>query len=298
MSRKKTLIEWQEQSNLIHNNEFKIIDNPNNANHVIRVKHEVCGNIIKISMNNHMKRYCRYCSGKHKRCKEEWQYLSDEIHNNQFEILEEPVNGKTKISILHKKCGNIIKMTMNNHINHKNGCKNCSKYSHKTHEYWINKSLDIWSEDYNILGYINNVHDKVDIVHNICKRTHKKSMDSFINGKRGCPFCYKDLKYAENYIKEYLTSKCIDFEQEKTFDDLINPKTGRKLRYDFYLPNHRFVIETNGVQHYKPIEQWGGESVYIEQVYRDELKKKYLIDNNINYIIINNKNLTKIKSIL
>ena len=72
MSRKKTLIEWQEQSNLIHNNEFKIIDNPNNANHVIRVKHEVCGNIIKISMNNHMKRYCRYCSGKHKRCKEEW----------------------------------------------------------------------------------------------------------------------------------------------------------------------------------------------------------------------------------
>lgn len=298
MSRRKTLKEWQEQSDQLYNFEFEILEEPKNGHIKVKIKHKKCGNILECSPNNHTKTYCKYCNKKHKRNLKEWQYLSNEIHNFEFEILEEPKNGKHNIKILHKKCGNIIKITLNNHINHKNGCKICSKYSLKDNEYWLSKLNEIWRDDYSILENVDNVHKKVKIKHNICNKTHNKNMNSFIHGKRGCPYCYKDIRYSEKYIADFLISKSIKFEQEKTFDDLINPKTGRKLRYDFYLPEHNLVIETHGAQHYKPIEHWGGEKEFKKQIHRDNIKIEYLTEKKINLIIINNKNLTKIKEIL
>jgi hypothetical protein len=298
MSKRKEFKEWQEESDILYNFEFEILEEPKNANTKVKIKHIKCGNVLNCSPNNHLKRYCKYCSKKHKRNIKEWQHLSDEIHNHEFEILEEPNSGKEKVNILHKKCGNILKMTLNNHINHKNGCRICSKYSLKDNQHWLFKSYELWGDDYSISEEVNNVHKKVKILHNICGKEHLKNMKSFIHGKRGCPYCYKDIRYSERYIADYLKSKFIKFEQEKTFYNLINPKTGRKLRYDFYLPDYNLVIETHGAQHYKPIEHWGGKEEFNEQIYRDNLKITYLKEKNINLIIINNKNLTKIREIL
>jgi hypothetical protein len=296
MSKRKTKLEWQTESDLIHNNEFEILEEPTSGQQNIDILHKKCGNIISIKLNNHLKRYCKYCS---KKSKKEYQNLSDLIHSNEFEILEEPNNVKSKIKILHKKCGNILNMTMNNHINHKNGCKACSKYSLKSNQYWINKCKEIWNNDYIILDEVTNCNNKVRINHTICGRTHLKSMDSFIHGKRGCPYCYNtDLKYAEKYVMNYLDSIGLKYETEKKFKDLVNPETGRKLRFDFWIPSKNLIIEVNGIQHYKAIECWGGEKYFQKQIYRDNIKKNYLINNNINLLIINNKQLTKIKEYL
>jgi len=298
MSKRKTKIEWQIESDSIHNSEFEILEEPKSGQENVNVLHKKCGNIINIKLNNHLKRYCKYCSKKHKRDREEYQRLSDEIHNKEFEILEEPLNIKSNIKILHRKCGNILNMTMNNHLNHKNGCKKCSKYGIKSNEHWISKSKEIWNDDYLILDEVTNCHKKVEIKHMICGKIHLKSMNSFIHGKRGCPYCNDNLKYAERYIQEYLDSIDIEYEKEKTFDDLKNPKSGRKLRFDFWIPSKNLIIEVNGVQHYKPIDFWGGEEKYQEQIYRDEIKKKYLESSNIKLLVINNKQLTKIKEYL
>jgi hypothetical protein len=298
MSKRKTLLEWQNESNEIHNNEFEILEEPKSGAQKVRILHKKCNNIIEITLNNHTKRYCKFCSNKNKKTLEEHQKNSNRIHNNEFEILEEPINTKQKIEILHKNCGNIVKMTINNHINHKNGCKLCSTNSLKNNEYWVNKSKEIWGDDFIILEEVKNVNKKVTILHKICNKKHNKNMSSFIHGERGCPYCYKDLRYAEKYISEYLKSKYIKYECEKTFDDLINPKTGRKLRFDFYLPDFNLVIETHGVQHYKPIDHWSGKSGFEEQIYRDNIKENYLKEKNIKLIVINNKQLTKIKEVI
>lgn len=298
MSKRKTLNEWQLESNKIHNNEFEILEEPKSGAEKVRILHKKCKNIIEITLNNHIKRYCKFCSNKNRKTLKDHQENSNRIHNNEFEILEEPINTKQKIKILHKNCGNIIRMTINNHINHKNGCKLCSKNSLKSSEYWVRRSKDIWGDDFEILEDVKNVNDKVSILHKICNKKHNKNMDSFIHGQRGCPHCYKDLRYAEKYIYDYLKEKNIRFECEKTFNDLINPKTGRKLRFDFYLPDLNLVIETHGIQHYKPIEHWSGKSGFEEQIYRDNIKENYLKEKNIKLIVINNKQLTKIKEVI
>lgn len=298
MSRRKTLEEWQEESNKIHNNEFIILEVPKSGSQNISILHKKCGNIISMKLNNHTKRYCTFCSKKNKKTLDEYQEKSNFIHNNEYLILENPLNVKSKVKILHNKCEGVFEMTMNNHINQKQKCRLCGPKSKKSNEYWQTKSKEIWGNDYTILEYIKTVHTKVEIRHNICNRTHKKNMNSFIHGERGCPYCTKDIRYSEKYVSDYLKSKSITFETEKTFDDLINPKTGRKLRYDFFIPELNMVIETHGVQHYKPIEHWQGKEGYEEQVYRDRIKEEYLIENKIKYIILNNKELTKIKEII
>ena len=299
MSKRKTKLEWQIESDIVHNNEFSILEEPISGQQNIDILHKKCGNIINTKLNNHLKRYCKYCSKKHKRSKEEYQHLSNLLHNNEFEILEIPKNVKSNTKILHKKCGNILNMTMNNHLNHKNGCKSCSKYSLKSNEYWIKKCKEIWNDDYMILDDVTNCRHKVRILHKICNKEHLKSMDSFITSERGCPYCSNvDLKYGEKYIMSYLESIGLRYETEKTFENLINPETGRKLRFDFWIPSKNLIIEVNGVQHYKAIECWGGEKYFEKQIYRDNIKKNYLKNNNIELIVISNKQLTKIKEYL
>jgi hypothetical protein len=299
MSKRKSLEEWQIQSNAVHDCEFLILETPISGQHNVQILHRKCGKIVSMKLNNHLKRYCAFCSKKSKKTKEEWQSLSDKIHSNEFTIIDDPINSKQSISVLHKKCGSILNMTMNNHINHKNGCKKCSKYSLKTHDYWLSKTFEIYGHDYTILEEVNNVFKKVKIRHNVCGMEHVKNMNSFIHGQRGCPYCLKkDLKYAENFVSKYLQSKSIFFESEKTFDGLVNPKSNRKLRFDFWIPSLNLVIEVNGVQHYKPIECWGGKKSFEQQIYRDEIKKTFLKEKNINLLVINNKQLTKIYELL
>ena len=293
MSKRKTIEEWQSESDVKYNSEFTILEEPTSGQHNVNVLHKKCGNITSMRLNNHLKRYCIYCSNKFKKTKEDWQKLSDKIHNSEFEILDDPKNGKTKIDVCHKVCGNTFSVTMNNHINHENKCPICSNHFIKGHEYWIGKCKEIYNDDYEILEEVTHSHKLVNIRHNICGKTHKKSMSAFIHSLRGCPICaLQDKKFGENYIEDYLTENGIYFEKQKTFTTLVNPNT------DFWIPGLRTGIEVNGAQHYKPIPCWGGEKEFESQIYRDNLKEEFFKQNNFVFIIINNKQLTKIKDYL
>lgn len=298
MSKRKTKEEWQSESDNIHNFEFEIIGEPLSGQHLVNILHKKCGRILHMRPNNHLKRYCKFCSKKSKKSKEDWQNLSNLYHNFEFEIIDDIKSGKEKVNILHKKCGNIISMTMNNHINHKNGCKKCSKNSLKDNNHWLSKSMEIWGNDYTILDEVNNVHTKVNIRHNICGNIMIKNMDSFIHGKRGCITCtLGNKKYGEDYIENFLTNNSISFEKQKSFSDLRNKITGRNLYIDFWLKDYKVGIEVNGLQHYVPINHWGGQEAFDKQVYRDKIKSQYFIDNGYTLININNKQLTKFKII-
>jgi len=86
-----------------------------------------------------------------------------------------------------------------------------------------------------------------------------------------------------------LDSLGIKYEREKTFDDLKNVN---HLRFDFYVEynGQKIVIEFHGVQHFKPVEYFGGESAFVQRVKNDEKKKEYAIQNGYKYVVISNIN--------
>lgn len=99
-----------------------------------------------------------------------------------------------------------------------------------------------------------------------------------------------DQKHASQYesmVAIYLDQhKNIDsFICQKTFNDC---KDKKRLPFDFYfeIDNQPYIIEYNGIQHYKPIEFFGGEEGLILRQKHDIIKKEYCNDNNIKFIEI------------
>jgi len=85
---------------------------------------------------------------------------------------------------------------------------------------------------------------------------------------------------GEQEVEKYLTDNLIQYRLEHTFDSL------KGYRFDFYIPELRTCIEFDGMQHYKPVDFFGGDSSFIKGLERDERKNKYCEDNGLTLIRI------------
>ena len=92
----------------------------------------------------------------------------------------------------------------------------------------------------------------------------------------GCPNC--NSSKGELFIFQYLNENNIEFIQQYSFEGL---EMKRKLKCDFYLPNHNVVIEFNGIQHYEPREHFGGEKGFKRVQTSDNLKRGFCSKNGI-----------------
>ena len=93
---------------------------------------------------------------------------------------------------------------------------------------------------------------------------------------------------GEKLITNFLIRNNIKYESEKKFENCINPKTLRSLRYDFFLPDYNYCIEFDGIHHFENIPN---RSTLKEVQYRDNIKNNYCSINGINIIRFNYKEL-------
>lgn len=127
-----------------------------------------------------------------------------------------------------------------------------------------------------------------------CKQCGKVFYDS-CNGLLYCDWdkCYhvkgnQRQSISERKICDFLDSKGIKYETEKTFDDLLS-KNGKPLRFDFYLPDYGLLIEYNGDQHYRHVKfsKDSTERDFIEAKKRDKQKAKYARERDYILLVIN-----------
>lgn len=92
---------------------------------------------------------------------------------------------------------------------------------------------------------------------------------------------------GEQKIAQILLDAEIVFDREYCFLDCKNPKTGAKLRFDFYLPDYNCCIEYDGKQHYSYNNNWHYNFEYFKQIKdRDIIKDNYCKQNNIKLVRI------------
>lgn len=75
----------------------------------------------------------------------------------------------------------------------------------------------------------------------------------------------------------------IKYKQQKTFKECKNVQV---LQFDFYLPDYNCCIEYDGIQHFKPINFFGGDDFlkYIKQ--NDTIKNEYCKNTHIKLLRI------------
>ena len=99
------------------------------------------------------------------------------------------------------------------------------------------------------------------------------------------------MKASRGQIKifQILQQSGLEFVEEYSFPDLVS-NNGRPLRFDFAVfddqHNVDFLIEYQGIQHYKPKSVFGGYSELRKQQYNDMKKREYCQKNNITLVLI------------
>ena len=94
---------------------------------------------------------------------------------------------------------------------------------------------------------------------------------------------------AEIKIEEILGDAGLNFQEEYSFPDLIG-QGGHALRFDFAVFDDDgqldFLIEYQGIQHYKPKSVFGGSSGLNRQQFYDMQKREYCKKHGIKLVLI------------
>lgn len=204
--------------------------------------------------------------------------------NPDIEVLGEYINAS--IPVLHRcKKHNVEWNALPIHILEGSGCTQC-----KGEKIYNNKVKSIEAYKYEVAQTVNNIevvsehyiNARTPILHKCitCGHLWNISPDNVLRGY-GCPEC--NFSKGEKEIKIYLINHNINYIPQYTFDDCRNIHV---LPFDFYLPDYNLCIEYDGIQHFKPIEYFGGEVSFNETVKRDLIKTNYCIANNIHLLRI------------
>lgn len=97
----------------------------------------------------------------------------------------------------------------------------------------------------------------------------------------GCPRCNESK--GEKEIRKWLMKHNIIYDSQKRFSDCCDKIT---LPFDFYLPDYNCCIEYDGVQHYEPVEYFGGKESFEYIQKHDKIKTNYCLNNNISLLRI------------
>ena len=91
------------------------------------------------------------------------------------------------------------------------------------------------------------------------------------------------ISYGEKKVFDFLKLSNINFIYNKS---VLDCRHNSKLRFDFYLPYDNLCIEYDGIQHYKPIDFFGGDDEFQKTKMRDEIKNIFCKVNGIKLIRI------------
>jgi ferredoxin-like protein FixX len=301
---KKTTEQFIKDANLIHGNKFNYdLVEYKGVKNKIKI---ICPNnhIFEQSPNDHLNGHgCKKCSGWGEMKDNNEEFLERIRNTHSSKIIcdkTQYVNHSEKV-ILKCPTHGFFKKTPKDLLIKKQGCPKCgyeqASLKNKSSQIdFINKANIIHNNfyDYSLVEY-NNAITKVKILcpkHGVFKQNPK----DHINQSHGCPLCASSK--GEKIIESFLIRNQIDFIHQHSFKDCINPNTKRILFFDYYLPTINICIEYDGIQHYLPVNKFGGQKNLYDTIYRDNLKNEYCIKNNIQLLRIKYTKIKQIENIL
>ena len=93
------------------------------------------------------------------------------------------------------------------------------------------------------------------------------------------------MSQLEEKIITLLKKERIHFERERSFPDL--KRHGRHLRFDFYIPSQRALIEVQGAQHYHQVKKFQKKrSDFMRQQEYDRFKISWAVTHGYKLYII------------
>ena len=276
---------------LIHNNKYQYLIDTDIVGSTDKIKliDNISGDVFLYRVDRHL-----LGMSPNKVTLNRFKIKSSEKHNNKYDysLVKEISGSKDIVDIICPEHG-IFKQTVSNHMNSGDKCPECAGIRRWDTDILISEFNKI---HFGIYGYslvkYESAYKKVKI---ICKKhgIFNQGIHHHLKGQ-GCKSCSSN-SIGEEYVKLHLEQMKIKYIHQHGFDTCryIN-----KLNFDFYLPDYNTCIEFDGIQHFKPVKDFGGEKGFIDGQRRDECKNKWCVENNVRLIRIKYDQISKISEIL
>lgn len=261
-SRRLTLSndEFRDKIHDLVSDDYTFLNKYIDSNTKIKCRHNKCGYIWLVSPNSFISGgiRCPRCSKlkMHYRnnLKTSKQFKQEvyELVGDEYSVIGDYFNRRTKIKIQHNSCG-LIYETLPNTFLTGSRCPKC-RYKTISHKLKMTNK-DFTQEVYNLVGneytFLDNYKDSytpIRVRHNKCGRVYKVRPNYFISGNR-CPSCSLEIRVAKNtktnedFVKEVYNL----VGNEYTFlDDYLNNKTELWVRhnrcgYKYQVTPHNFL---------------------------------------------------------
>jgi len=212
---------------------------------------------------------------------------AEEVHGDRYDYSKVVyVNNQSKVTIICPDHGPFEQAPCN-HLRGF-GCTKCSGYHKPTSEEFAAKGRALFDNkyDYSKVNYVNR-RTRVVITcpeHGDFGQTPK----AHITRAHGCPQCGEGLVSEPIFRKvlEEITSLRFPKKRPKW---LKNPNTNCPLELDCYNEKSKIAFELQGVQHYQPVEHWGGEEKFQKVLQRDQIKKTICEEKGIHLFCIDQR---------
>ena len=259
----KTTEDFIKQSQKIHNNKYDYskteYKNANDKIIIICPKHGE----FTMSPNKHLMGCgCPKCVGKYKTTEDFIKQLQN-IFGDKYDYSKvKYVNAKTKVCVICPKHGEFY--TTPSNLLKKSGCPKCTNKKMFNGDDFIKLAQNVHNNkyDYSKVKYIN-ANTKVCIICPTHGEFWQRPVDH-IKKQYGCQLCNESK--LENEIETVLNAYHIIFERQKRFKWL------GKQSLDFYLPQYNIAIECQGLQHFRPIDFFGGIKGFQKIIENDQRK--------------------------
>ena len=251
-----------------------------NSQTKILIKCNKCGKEFWQTPNKHlMGRGCPSCNRGVKMSLKEFIEKADKVHNNKYDYSKvEFENGRDFITIICPKHGE-FKQQANSHLSG-HGCPICAieKNSDKKRlsiEDFIEKAKKVHKDKY-IYSKVDykTAKDKVCI---ICPKHGEFWQEAFSHLQgHGCPICDAEINVSETKLYDFINSN-LDCEVNREYKpSWLNGKS-----IDIYIPSLKIGIEYQGIQHFEPVDYFGGVKRFIKNCKNDKDKYKECKDNGV-----------------
>jgi len=244
----------------IKNSLFIRVSDYINTKTPIKFKCKKCNKIFKKSPKEFFRLKCS--------CEKRYEEYKKILVEKNTELVDAYTNYKTKLLHKCKVCNNIFETSPKILKQSIHGCPFCAGVRMTQNDY-INKI----PSDIKLIGEFTNTYTKIKHQCLLCNNIWLSSPGNILYNNCGCPICSSSK--GERIIKNYLNDHNISYIKEHSIkiDDI-------DYRFDFYLFKLNIFIEFDGIQHYKPVDYFGGKEAFLKNRTNDVIKSKWCMDNN------------------
>lgn len=286
MNQRKTHEEYVNEVFELVGDEYRVIGKYVNNCTPIEMEHVECGNKYRVRPSD-------FLTGR--RCPKEWreriskgvtkshEYFMTKIDEcDDYTLLNKYVNARTKIKVRHESCGLEYEVSPHHFINGRR-CPECwrieiSRDKTLSHDDFIERMGKQWFDEYQPVTKYKGRQNPMVIKHISCGHDFESSADSILSGS-GCPVCKESR--GERLVRDVLNEIDCEFESQYKFQECAY-KSG--LPFDFAIMQNGEpigLIEYQGIQHYEPVEYFGGIETHRKVILRDLIKTTYAEVNGI-----------------